>query len=173
MGQIYTHQTASLTLVHHEGPFSTANSLQAYLSIYKVSRPAEARHHSCDPIRVSEHEANCHLVKPGPQTEAAMRQGKRSSVIRQTGKGASKRQRHHPERSNPLPGIPEGQNGSSSSPVASLVVVVIHKDQGSVRGDEAPAFSPVPSHKHRDLRLPCQLLGSAYARLGARSPPLL
>jgi hypothetical protein len=46
-----------------------------------------------------------------------------------------------------LPGISECKNGSSSSPVSSLIIMVVHKDKGSVRRHETPTFSPVPVGK--------------------------
>lgn len=84
----------------------------------------------------------CLLDKQG------MRHGRRNLPDNKTSK-TSKSKKHHPEKSNPLPGIPESQNRSSTGPVPSLVVVIIHKDQGSVRRHKAPAFSPAPSQKHR------------------------
>lgn len=72
-----------------------------------------------------------------------------------------------------LPGIPEGENGSSTSPVPSLVVMVIHKDQGSVRRHKAPALSPVPGQKHKDLNLPRQAAHPVYPRQAAPWLPLL
>lgn len=124
-----------------------ASALTAHPSIFKISWPAKTWHHTCEPIGMGKHETRCHFIEPVWWTnkEWDMEGGTCLRTHRQT----SKSKKHHPDKSNPLPGIPEGQNRRSTSPVSSLVVVIIHKDQGSVRRHKAPAFSPVPKQKHR------------------------
>lgn len=126
-------------------PRDGSSALIAHLSIFKISRPAKTWHHTCEPIGMGKHETNRHLIEPVWWTNKEWDRGTCQRTHRQT----SKSKKHHPDKSNPLPGIPEGQNRSSTGPVSSLVVVIIHKDQGSVRRHKSPAFSPVPKQKHR------------------------
>lgn len=45
-------------------------------------------------------------------------------------------------------GIPEGEDRGSSCAVASLVVMVVGKDNSIAVSHESPTFSPVPAHKN-------------------------
>lgn len=46
------------------------------------------------------------------------------------------------------PGVPEGNNGCTTSTVASLVVMVVDEDESIAIGHETPSLSPVPGHKN-------------------------
>lgn len=44
------------------------------------------------------------------------------------------------------PGVPEGDDGGATSTMASLVVVVVDKDEGVAIGHESPSLSPAPAN---------------------------
>lgn len=49
------------------------------------------------------------------------------------------------------PGLPEGNNGCTTSTVASLVVMVVNEDESIAVGHETPSLSPVPAHENTVL----------------------
>lgn len=49
------------------------------------------------------------------------------------------------------PGVPEANDGWTTSTVASLVVVVVNKHESIPVGHETPSLSPGPAHKNTIL----------------------
>ena len=73
--------------------------------------------------------------------------------------GHSVRVRQHVCNSHLVePGVPEGDNGSTTGTMASLVVVVVNEDDSVAVGHEAPSLSPVPAHSNAILLMRGALL---------------
>lgn len=56
------------------------------------------------------------------------------------------------------PGVPEGNDGCTTSTVASLVVVVVNEDESTAVGHETPSLSPVPALKNTMILMRRSLL---------------
>lgn len=114
--------------------------LFVYLSILKTLVPAVAGHHSGHTIRMSQHETHSHLIKPVENQQYL--NDTKYHWFENVWKGTFNDRAF-------VPGTPECEDRSSSSSMASLVVMVVYKHHSFIRRHECPALSPVPESKQK------------------------